>query len=77
VYKYRSNDQKLDFLFLRTSGLWDLGTAGLASWDSLRRLGSEVFCSLVQLCSGIFQCRFLIPKLSIHQLSKSVARSRV
>ena len=26
--------------------------------------------SLVQLCSGIFQCRFLIPKLSIHQLSK-------
>ena len=25
---------------------------------------------LVQLCSGIFQCRVLIPKLSIHQLSK-------
>ena len=51
---------------------------GRGSFDFRRSTSDDVIrLSLVQLCSGILQCRFLIPKLSIHQLSKIVrARAR-
>jgi hypothetical protein len=54
---------------------WDFGdNIDDNDYDDVRRSGFAAWLrsllSLVQLCSGILQCRFLIPKLSIHQLSK-------